>query len=254
MDLPEPAQQCVDRIWALLDEAQALELDRIPSSDDAYALRAMRERYLPETLQAYREVPAAARQVPDAAGKTPDGLLMEQLTILERSAAQRLQSAAGNARTALSANGRFLAERLGSSDSLPEAPPFEAHSSPVHAHSFERALGIGNKKPRELVDAVAGKLHEAFPLMTEVDRGIFAAGPARRAIITVPLGNDRLRYTIALGRGGTIETTCAKVVRGVTIRTESVAIEDWARALFEDLTAYAKTSAHAEQTLTALLR
>ena len=255
MDLPPQAQEIVDRIWAFLDEAERLGLDRVQGSDDAYALRTTRDRYLPETLEAYASVPAASRHAPDAAtGKTPDELLMEQLTILERATAQRLERTADTARTALSANGRFLIERLGSADSLPEAPPLDVRSSPVAARRFVEALGVGVKRRRDLLNGVAEKLHGAFPLMTDVDRGIFGAGPARRVTITVPLGNDRLRYTIALGSSGDVETTCSKIVRGVTIRTESVSMEEWARALFADLEAYARSSQQAQQTLTALLR
>jgi hypothetical protein len=252
--IPDQAQVCVDRILALLDEARALGLDR-DSDEDAYALRMTRERYLPETLDAYARIPAAVHDTRDAlTGKTPDELLIEQLTILERATAQRLMRTADHARAELSANGRFLVERLGSLDSLPEAPPIEAVGTPVTAQRFVETITAGVKRTRDLVDAVAAKLHAAFPLLTEVDRGLFGNAPARRVAITVPIGNDRLRYVLALGRSGEIETTCAKIVRGVTIRTEQVPFETWARALYEDLSAYAKSSAQAQDMLANLIR
>jgi hypothetical protein len=252
--LPDQAQACVDRILALLDEARALGLDR-DTNEDAYALRMTRERYLPETLDAYARVPAAARDARDeATGKTPDELLVEQLTILERATAQRLMRTADHARAQLSANGRFLVERLGSLESLPEAPPLEAVGTPVTAQRFVDTLTAGAKRTRDLVDVVAAKLHAAFPLLTEVDRGLFGTAPARRIAITVPIGNDRLRYMLALGRSGEVETTCAKIVRGVTIRTEQIPFETWARALYEDLSAYAKSSAQAQEMLANLTR
>jgi len=254
MALPAEAQTCVDRILALLDEAQALGLDQ-SSSEDAYSLRTARERYLPETLDAYERIPPALRQTPDdASGRTPDDQLLEQLGIIERSAAQRLLRAADHARTTLSANGRFLIDRLGALDSLPEAPPIEAHSAPVTAHRFVESITTGAKRSRDLVNAVANRLYQAFPLLTEVDRGIFGTGAARRVAITVPLGNDRLRYLLALGPGGDVETTCAKIVRGVTIRTEQVPFEQWARALYEDLHAFARSSAQAQEMLAQLIR
>lgn len=254
MALPAQAQACVDRILALLDEAQALGLDAL-AGEDPYALRMTRERYLPETLDAYASVPAALRRTPDSAtGRTPDDQLLEQLAILERSAAQRLSRAAQHARTALSANGRFLIDRLGPLDSLPEAPPLQAHGAPVTAHRFVETITAGARRNRDLVNAVASKLYDAFPLLTEVDRGIFGAGPAKQAAITIPLGNDRLRYALSLGRSGEVETTCAKIVRGVTIRTEHVPFEAWARALYEDLQAYARSSAQAQQMLEQLVR
>ncbi|HEY9179780.1 MAG TPA: hypothetical protein VIO32_03610, partial [Candidatus Baltobacteraceae bacterium] len=113
MALPPQAQACVDRILALLDEAQALELDRL-AGDDAYALRTTRERYLPETLDAYARIPPALRSVPDPqSARTPDDQLLEQLAILERATAQRLMRLAGRECSTLSANGRFLVDRLG---------------------------------------------------------------------------------------------------------------------------------------------
>lgn len=252
--LPSQAAACVDRILALLDEARALGADGL-SGDDAYALRTMRERYLPETLDAYERIPPALREVRDpSSGRTPDDQLLEQLAILERSAAQRLLRLSEQGRTQLSANGRFLIDRLGPLESLPEAPQFEQHPSPVTAHRFIQAIASGAKRNRDLVDAVATKLYEAFPLLTEVDRGIFGSGRARRVAITIPLGNDRLRYALALGSGADVETTCAKIVRGVTIRTEHVPFETWAHALYEDLNAYARSSVQAQEMLEQLTR
>jgi hypothetical protein len=254
MALPAQAQASVDRILALLDEAQVLGLDQ-SSSEDAYALRTTRARYLPETLDAYERIPPVLRQAPDAAsGRTPDDQLLEQLAIIERSAAQRLQRAAEIARATLSANGRFLIDRLGPLDSLPEAPPLQARGATVTAQRFVSAIAAGAKRNRDLVNAVADRLYRAFPLMTEVERGLFGTGPARRVAITVPLGNDRLRYGLALGAGGDIETTCAKIVRGVTIRTEHVPFDQWARALYEDLHAYARSSVQAQEMLAQLVR
>lgn len=254
MGLPAQAQACVDRILALLDEAQALGLDRAPG-EDAYALRMTRERYLPETLDAYARIPSAMHAAPDpATGRTPDDQLEEQLAILERATAQRLTRVAEHGRTALSANGRFLIDRLGPLESLPEAPPPQAHGAPVNAHRFVESITAGARRSRDLVNAVATRLQDAFPLLTEVDRGIFGSGAAKRIAITVPLGNDRLRYALALGRSGEVETTCAKIVRGVTIRTEQVPFEQWARALYEDLNAYARSSAQAQEMLQQLTR
>ena len=254
MALPAAAQATVDRIMALLDEAQALGLDNA-ASDDAYALRSTRDRYLPETLDAYAAVPPALRETPDpAGGKTPDDQLLEQLAILERATAQRLAHAAQGARTTLSANGRFLIDRLGPLESLPEAPPPDSRPAPVTARRFVESISSGARRNRDLLNTVADKLYHACPLLTEVDRGMFGAGAARRVAITVPLGNDRLRYNLALGPGGDVQTTCAKIVRGVTIRTEQVPFDEWARALYEDLSNYARSSLQAQEMLEHLTR
>jgi hypothetical protein len=254
MSLPAEAQSGVDRILALLDEAQALGLDRL-SGDDAYALRETRDRYLPETLDAYARIPSALRATPDPqSGRTPDDQLSEQLAILERATAQRLLRLAERERSTLSANGRFLVERLGPLESLPEAPVIEPHAPPLIAHRFVETITAGARRTRDLLNAVAGKLYDAFPLMTEVDRGLFGSGPAKRVAITVPLGNDRLRYALCVDRSGELEATCAKIVRGVTIRTEHVPFDEWARALFDDLHAYARSSAQTQEVLERLVR
>jgi hypothetical protein len=59
---------------------------------------------------------------------------------------------------------------------------------------------------------------------------------------------------VGLGPNGEVETTCAKIVRGVTIRTEQVPFEAWARALYEDLHAYARSSVQAQEMLAQLIR
>lgn len=253
MALPDAAQRLVERIEALLDEAGRLGVDA-GGGEDAYALRATRDRYLRETLDAYARVPLAMRGVPDDAGKTADELLVEQLTILERATAQRLERASQGSRAELAANGRFLAERLGAAETLPAAPETIEATPSVTSRRFVDVLGSGSKRSRDLVNAVATRLHDAFPLLCEVDRGIFGAGAARRLTVTVPSGNDRLRYVLALAPNGEIETSCAKLVRGIAIRTERVAFDDWARALYDDLRAFAQTSAQAQASLEQLLQ
>lgn len=254
MHLPDAAQACVDRIQAFLAEAESLGLDTA-SGDDAYALRMTAQRYLPETLEAYERIPEALRTQPDTlTGTTPDEQLLQQLEILERATAQRLTASAASARTALSANGRFLTERLGSAESLPQAPPIEPGRSPAAARRFADVITAGARKNSDLVEAVAQKLQASFPLLIEVDRGIFGSGRAKRIALTVPLGNDRLRYQIALGRAGDVEATCSKVVRGVVIRTETVPFDSWAQALFEDLQTYAHSSMQAQEMLQNLVR
>lgn len=257
MMLPPAAQTSLDRIETMLDEAERFGLDALGANEDAFALRETRERYVPETLAAYERIPPSARALADPqSGKTPDDLLVEQLSILERSTAQRLARLAQTSRTMLSANGRFLVERLGDEQSLPEAPSLPAFDRPrLLARRFVDALGgPAGARPLDLVDAAASKLEQAFPLLVQTERGIFGSGPARRVAITVPVGNDRLRYALGVARDGSIESTCTKIVRGVAIRSETVPLEEWARGLFEDLSAYAGTNARATEILSSLLR
>ena len=107
----------------MLAQAEAL-LARGGSDEAAYALRETERRYLPDTLDAYLGVPPARR---DATAET---MLVEQLRLLERATAQRLAVLSESAEIALAANGRFLTERFGPLDTLPESAPADLGAIP----------------------------------------------------------------------------------------------------------------------------
>ncbi len=257
MSLPSDAAAAVERIEALLDEAERFDL-ATQGGDDAYALRETRARYLPETLAAFEGIPPMARSVPDdVTGATPEQSLLSQLDVLERATAQRLQRLADGTRLALSANGRFLIERFGSAESLPAAPaPASVNASgdapALTASRFIASIGA-NAQNKQIVDAIATRFQSAFPSIVQVERGLFG-GPAKSVAIVVPRGDERLRYAIAIDRTGSIEASCSKIVRGVTIRTISAPLDEWVRALFEDLHQYARASEHTRTMLASLLR
>ncbi len=81
--LPEDASLTVSRIEAMLDEAKRL-IERTGGADEsAFSLRETERRYLPDTLNAYLNVPPSQRD------SVADALLVDQLRLLERATAQR---------------------------------------------------------------------------------------------------------------------------------------------------------------------
>ncbi|MHB8146514.1 MAG: hypothetical protein ACYDGM_04540 [Vulcanimicrobiaceae bacterium] len=254
MTIPPSAAEILDRIYALLDTAQSYGLDT-HGGEDAFALRETRGRYLPETLAAYEAIPPTLRGVSSGSQPSADDLLIEQLSILERACSQQVSRLAESSRSALSTNGRFLTERLGSLEALPEpiAPP--AGGQPHAAQRFLEAIGREGGKPADRLEAIARRFLQAIPRLVEIERaGLFGRGPVRRLAITVPSGADRYRYALSGDPSGALEASCAKLVRGVAIRTETVPLETWIRTLFEDIEAFARTQEQGNDTIGALLR
>ena len=126
------------RIEAMLAQAETL-LARGGSDEAAYALRETERRYLPDTLDAYLSVPPARR---DAAAET---MLVEQLRLLERATAQRLAVLSESAEVALAANGRFLTERFGPIDALPESAPADRDTAAARRRCSCGACWNGSK-------------------------------------------------------------------------------------------------------------
>ena len=71
--------------------------------------------YLPATLRAYLDLPAAARERPVADGRLPVDVLRDQVGVLGNAARQAAADAGDPEVAALLANGLFLRDRLGGS-------------------------------------------------------------------------------------------------------------------------------------------
>jgi hypothetical protein len=88
--------------------------------------------------------------------------------------------------------------------------------------------------------------------LISVQRARFGTGPVEALSLEVPVRDGALRYTLAARRGG-IEASATKVVRGVALRTETVDLDEWLRALYEDLGAYVERDRRTRDTLTRFL-
>jgi hypothetical protein len=248
--LPAEADALVARIEAMLAQADAL-LAQGGSDEAAYALRETERRYLPDTLDAYLRVPPARR---DATAAT---MLVEQLRLLERATAQRLAALSESAEIALAANGRFLTERFGALETLPETAPAErgdgdgggAPPTALVRRVLERLEGEAGADPIAIVERAAVRLSAAFPAITTVRRaGLFNRGPVEEVALDVPRRDDLMRYALTRARHG-VEATVTRYLRGVKNKTLAVDVGEWMRALADDLAAYVERDRAAREVL-----
>jgi hypothetical protein len=224
--LPEDASLTVSRIEAMLDEADRL-IERTGAADEsAFSLKETGRRYLPDTLNAYLNVPPSQR---DAAA---DALLVDQLRLLERATAARLAA-------------------------LPEVPQGATPATlgpprALVARLFADLQAPGRTDPGQLLELAGRRFAAVFPNLTTVRRGLFGGGPPKSVALDVPRGADVLRYVLEADRAG-VAASCTKVVRGVALRTERIDIGEWMRALLEDLSAYVERDRASRELLTAFL-
>jgi hypothetical protein len=255
MHLPDDATQRVRRIEALLDEADAM-LARGGTTDEAgFALRETRARYLPDTIRAYQDVPPSLRSERDASGRSPDELFAAQLDHLERATAQRLRELASHSTDTIAANGAFLTERFGAAASLPQAEPVVTSSAPPQTLVRSFLDGIhrdAGGKPASLVAVAAERFNAIVPQLLSVQRGGFGLGGVEGLSLEVPVQNGAMRFALTARRSG-IEATCAKVVRGIALRTEAFDLDEWLQGLYEVLGTYVERDRHTRDTLTRFL-
>jgi hypothetical protein len=251
--LPAQAEALVARIEGMLAQAEAL-LAAGGSDEAAYALRETERRYLPDTLGAYLGVPPARR---DATAET---MLIEQLRLLERATAQRLSVLSESAEVALAANGRFLTERFGPIDTLPESAPPDLADAAASVPAvlvrrvLERLEGEAGTDPIAVIERAAVRLSAAFPAIANVRRtGLLGRGPVEEVALDVPRRDDLLRYALTRTRHG-IEATVTRFLRGVKNKTVAVDVGEWTHALVDDLAAYVERERGAREVLERLFK
>ena len=102
------------------------------------------------------------------------------------------------------------------------------------------------------VEALAVKLEGALPGQASVERrggGLFSREKKVHSIQVV-LGDQRFDLTVD---GNRVETTCAKAVRGIVLKTESLPLDAWIDRLSQCLAEHARTSEQARVALERLL-
>lgn len=113
--LPSPTRE---EALALHEEARhaASALDEGTPAHDAYTIRATLSDYLPESVNAFLDIPESRRHSPLPGGQTPLALLHSQLQLM-REGLERALSGHNLARAErLLSHGRFLEERFGKPD------------------------------------------------------------------------------------------------------------------------------------------
>jgi hypothetical protein len=121
---------------------------------------------------------------------------------------------------------------------------------PLEMELLAASLRADSTDSRAFLEALATKLQGSLPNQTTVTRhsGIFSREhPVKE--ITVVLGD--YQYRISRERQGPIMTQCAKVVRGIVLKTEQIPMEQWIEELAQAL---AEVAAHSAQARMALER
>src|SRR5262249_50840419 len=99
-------------ILATLPSASATDI----GDPNVYLIQQTALSYLPQALHPYLAVPRArAEHRPIAAGRTPHDVLLDQLNLMDQKMQEVADDIARDDSDKLLANGRFIAERFGSS-------------------------------------------------------------------------------------------------------------------------------------------
>jgi hypothetical protein len=102
------------------------------------------------------------------------------------------------------------------------------------------------------LDALATKLGGALPQRTQVERGggLFShTHPVKR--IAVRLGE--WEYALAAEMGGALSATRTHAVRGITLKSEPLSLDQWINELSAELAELARTSLQDQTALKRLL-
>lgn len=105
---------------------------------------------------------------------------------------------------------------------------------------------------RMFVEVLADKFEQALPGRVRVERRAvrFLSKEKRVARIEVELGDSRY---VAVAEGGGFETRCAKVVRGVVLKSEVLPLQAWLESLGRELAVEAEASEQSRRALQQLL-
>jgi hypothetical protein len=97
------------------------------------------------------------------------------------------------------------------------------------------------------LDVIALKLSDALPAHTRVER----SGWPRRRVRAVSVDLDERCFRLQRVHG--IHADIAHVVRGVTLSTQRVDVDEWLRALAKSLASFASSQARGREALDRLL-
>jgi hypothetical protein len=101
-------------------------------------------------------------------------------------------------------------------------------------------------------EVLAEKLERALPGRVVVRRRATRFLGKQKQVVSVQCDLGERRYTLARETGG-VAARCATAVRGVVLKSESLAVEDWIDALARDLGTEAQASDRAQAAFQQLL-
>lgn len=111
------------------------------------------------------------------------------------------------------------------------------------------ALSIDRQESGELLELLVRKLKRFLPRNTQVQRSFFGFG----AIKTVTLCFDDYHYQISRERYGSIAARMIKVIRGVSIKSTEISLEEWSQKVAEALAQTAARDAKVRDALSQFI-
>jgi hypothetical protein len=124
-------------------------------------------------------------------------------------------------------------------------------SEPMRTELFAASLRADKAEIRTFLDALAVKLEGSLPDYTRVTRqGIFSREHSVKEVV-VSLGE--YQYRIGRERQGPLVAVRSYVVRGIVLKTEQVAVDEWIEELSGELAQLAGRSAQARAALERFL-
>lgn len=111
------------------------------------------------------------------------------------------------------------------------------------------ALAIDRQESGDLLELLVRKLKRFLPGNTQVQRSWFGFG----AIKTVTLCFDDYHYQISRERYGSIAARMNKVIRGVSIKSTEISLEEWSQKVAEALAETAARDAKVRDALSQFI-
>ncbi len=103
------------------------------------------------------------------------------------------------------------------------------------------------------VEVLADKLAQALPGRVAVQRRPLRRFSKEKRVARIELALGDNRYS-AVAQNGALETRCAKAVRGVVLKSETLPLDEWLAALVRDLAGEAEASDQSRLALERLLQ
>lgn len=115
------------------------------------------------------------------------------------------------------------------------------------------SLRASSSNLETFVEVLADKLDQALPGRVAVERRPVRRFSKEKRVARIELSLGDNRYS-AVAQNGALETRCAKAVRGVVLKSETLPLDEWLAALVRDLAGEAEASEQSRLALEQLLQ
>ncbi len=118
----------------------------------------------------------------------------------------------------------------------------------IQVEALAAALKMGKDEAKELLETLATRLLVIMPENTSVERGGWILS-SDRPVRQLTVRFDDCHLQLVKEKTGTVTARNMKIVRGVVLKTTSLTVDEWIKALAAEL---AKSAQHNAQTRDAL--